>query len=348
MRTFYYRVTTNFGDHMNSWLWPRLIPELIEEQSQDVLVGIGSLIKSDLGKVPGRKIIFGTGSGYGPMPVPEEVADWRIYCVRGPLTARLLKLPPEKAVVDAAWLVDKLPDLRYQPGPREGSVFVPHWTTDVYANWRQPCADAGIRYISPFLDGTTVLNAIAGAKLAIVESLHGAIMADYYRVPWIPVATDGRVLEYKWLDFCMSLDLPFRAIRLPMSDRLERAFAGRPKPWSGELEYLREPKESDYAQVKVATQRPVTARYRAMIKLKGLARPVRGLGLSGAAALRASSLYRRSNAGRSGQLARLLEQIAQQPAFLSDDTLRQQKIDRLSELLDQLRADFSTASTLGR
>ena len=72
MRTFYYRVTTNFGDHMNSWLWPRLLPGMIEETSDDTLVGIGSLIKSDLSRVPGRKIIFGTGSGYGPMPLPQE------------------------------------------------------------------------------------------------------------------------------------------------------------------------------------------------------------------------------------------------------------------------------------
>jgi succinoglycan biosynthesis protein ExoV len=343
MRTFYYRVTANFGDHMNSWLWPRLMPELIEERSEDVLVGIGSLIKSDLGKVPGRKIIFGTGSGYGPMPVPEEVADWRIYCVRGPLTARLLKLPPEKAVGDAAWLVDRLPELRYQPGPREGTVFVPHWTTDVYANWRQPCADAGINYISPFLPGPTVLGAIAGAKLAIVESLHGAIMADYYRVPWIPVATDGRVLAYKWLDFCMSLDLPFRPIRLPVSDLLERALVGRAEAWSGDVEYLPEAHEADYAQVRYATQRPATRRYRATIKLKELARPVRAGGLSVAAALRATPPYRAAFGARSRQLADLLGRIAEQPAFLSDDAVRQRKLDQLSALLDQLRNDYAPA-----
>jgi succinoglycan biosynthesis protein ExoV len=139
MRVFYYRASKNFGDNLNHWVWPRLIPDQLGMESDDLLVGIGSLIKSDLSKVPGRKIIFGTGSGYGALPLAEEIASWRFYCVRGPLTARLLGLPSEKAVVDGAWLVDMLPDCRYRHRHQSGVVFVPHWTTDLYANWRQPC-----------------------------------------------------------------------------------------------------------------------------------------------------------------------------------------------------------------
>lgn len=341
MRLFYYRVTTNFGDRMNAWLWPRLIAGQLETPSDDVLVGIGSLIKADLGKVPGRKVIFGTGSGYGALPLSSEIADWRIYCVRGPLTAKLLGLSPDKAVVDAAWLVDQLPEFRYQPDrSREGTVFVPHWTTDLYANWRQPCADAGIRYVSPFDEGKAVLDAIAGARLAIVESLHGAIMADYYRVPWIPVATDDRVLEFKWLDFCLSLDLPFRPIRLPVTDAMERFFVRRPKPWSGSIEYLREPCEADFAAVPKARQTPVTFRYRAAIKLKKIARPVRAGLLSCIAAMRASRPYRKSFGEESVRLAGLLDAISREPSYLSSDAVRQERIDRLVATLDKFRADF--------
>lgn len=343
LRLFYYGVTTNFGDHMNAWLWPRLLPSLIGGSADEVLVGIGSLIKADLGKVPGRKVIFGTGSGYGPMPYPEEVTDWRIYCVRGPLTARLLNLDPEKAVVDGAWLVDELPDMRYQPGSRSGTVFVPHWTTDIYANWRQPCQAAGIGYVSPLLPGVEVFERIANARLAIVESLHGAIMADYYRVPWIPVASDGRVLSFKWLDFCMSLSLRYRPIRLPQTDMVERLFAGPARPWAGAVEYLPEAHESQFKAVGFAAQAAPTAAYRLKVRAKAAARPLRNAGLAGVQALRASPMLRAANQRRSDQLATLLTRIAQEPASLSDDAIRAEKLDRLRAALGTMRAHYGAA-----
>lgn len=344
MRTFYYRVTTNFGDHMNAWLWPQLLPGLIEEQSPDTLVGIGSLIKSDMSRVPGRKIIFGTGSGYGPMPLPQEIADWRIYFVRGPLTARLLDLPPEKAIVDAAWLVDELPALKHRDQPRSGTVFVPHWTTDVYANWRQPCADAGIDYISPFLPGEEVLARIAGAKLAICESLHGAIMADYYRVPWIPVATDGRVLAFKWLDFCQSVGLPYRPIRLPGTDWIERLVNGGEKPWSGGLEYLPEAKADDFQKVPFAAQKPDSAAYRARIRVKSAARSLRSRALTGLATMRSTAAFRRQFDAKSKRLAGLLDAVTREPALLSSDAIRDEKLAALRTQLHALRRDFGNGA----
>lgn len=341
MRLFYYRATTNFGDHMNSWLWPRLLPGLIEDESDHVLVGIGSLIKSDLSKVPGQKIIFGAGSGYGPMPLPQDRADWRIYFVRGPLTARLLDLPPDKAIVDGAWLIDRLPELRYRTRKRQGTVFVPHWTTDAYANWRQPCEDAGIDYVSPLLPGPEVLNRIAQSRLAIVESLHGAILADYYRVPWLPVASEGRVLAFKWLDFCMSLGLTFRPIRLPDTDAIERMIKRRSSNWSGELEYLPEAQESDYQGNGFATHRPVTITYRTKIKLKQAARPIRRASLAVLHAVRSSAPYRAGFADRSGRLAKLLSGIAEQPPFLSTDRVREEKLSQIDQMLDRLQRDFT-------
>lgn len=340
MRVFYYSVTTNFGDRMNAWLWPRLIPELLAEKTDDVLVGIGSLIQADVGKVPGRKVIFGTGSGYGPMPLPEEIADWRVYCVRGPLSARMLGLPAEKAVVDGAWLVDHIPELAYRKRDQEGTVFVPHWTTDVYANWRQPCREAGIRYVSPFMDGPAVLDAIAGARLAIVESLHGAIMADYYRVPWIPVATGERVLSFKWLDFCLSLGLRFRPIHLPVTDAIEHGLVGGAGDWVEGVRYMPEAVESDFAELPRARQTAVSWQYRMKVRAKALARPVRGAAFDVVNGLRATLPFRTAFAGRSARLAALLQQIANEPAQLSTDAARDEQLARLTACLGQLRSDF--------
>lgn len=330
MRLFYYNVTTNFGDHMNAWLWDAILPGLNGKRPDDVLVGIGSLIKSDLGKVPGRKVVFGTGSGYGPMPLPDEIAQWQVFCVRGPLTAGMLKLPESKAIIDGAWLVDLMPELAWSPNRRrEGTVFVPHWTTDLYANWRQPCRNAGIRYVSPFGHGPAVFEAIASARLAIVVSLHGAIVADYYRVPWIPVATDGRVLAFKWLDFCLSLGLPYRPIRLPVTDSVERVLSRNAEPWSGGLEYLPEARVPDIANVPFAKQSPVTLRYRAMIQLKAVARPVRAAGFAVLNHARSLPPMTTTFASRSRQLADLLTSIEREPPMLSGDDVRREKLDRL-------------------
>lgn len=340
MRLFYYRVTNNFGDKMNSWLWPRLLDGIVDEDSDSTLVGIGSLIKSDLSKVPGKKIIFGTGSGYGPMPLPEQVADWSIYCVRGPLTARLLRLPMSSSIVDAAWLIDDLPELRYSSGPREGTVFVPHWTTDAYANWRQPCELAGIRYISPMAEGHQVLRAIAGAKLAIVESLHGAIIADYYRVPWIPVATDGRVLSFKWLDFCLSIGVDFRPIRLPGTDVVEQLIERRVNREANCVEYLPVPHAEQFSEVPRGVSAPVTASYRLKMRLKATARPLRNGAVKRLQALRETALFRSAYKHRAECLASLLTQISLHNPTLSSDQMRSEKLEQILLKLHQLRQDY--------
>jgi len=339
MRVFYYSVTKNFGDHMNSWLWRRVFPDLIEEQSGDVLVGIGSLIKSDLSKVPGKKIIFGTGSGYGPMPVPEEIDDWNIYFVRGPLTARLLKLPPSKALVDGAWLVDQLEDLRYRPQQRRGVVFVPHWTTDLYANWRQPCEQAGVEYVSPFLEGSQVFKSIATAEVAVVESLHGAIMADYYRVPWIPVVTRGRVLSFKWLDFCQSLGLAYRPIELPLTDGVERLLGGTGDSGSA-LQYLPEQGVPDLDRIPYAPRQRATWSYRAAVKAKALARPLRASAMRMINGARRSAPIKALNRGRSEELASLLHLISQTEPYLSSDRTREEKLNQLKEMVHRLERDY--------
>lgn len=325
---------------MNAWLWPRLLGDIIKDVSDTRLVGIGSLIKSDLSKVPGRKVIFGTGSGYGPMPLPEEVTDWSVYCVRGPLTAHLLGLPASASIVDAAWLIDSIPELKYGACERKGTVFVPHWTTDAYANWQLPCKIAGIRYISPMAEGHEVLAGIAGAKLAIVESLHGAIIADYYRVPWIPVATDGRVLSFKWLDFCMSVGVDFRPIRLPGTDLIEQLLERRRCSDADTIEYLDIPPAEFFSEVPRGASAPATASYRLKLQLKAAARPFRAGAVAKLQAFRDTALLRHTYKNRAERLAALLTLITLENPTLSSDSTRSDKLEQITLKLEQLRKDY--------
>jgi len=335
MRTFYFNKNENFGDHLNSWLWPRLFPDQLAGPRDDVLIGIGTLLKTALNNLPGRKIVFGTGTGYGDIPLPEAVADWLIYFVRGPLTARALGIEPDKAIVDGAWLVDHLDDVRYRPGERKGIVFVPHYVTDLNANWQQPCADAGIRYVSPLIPDP-VLPAIAGAELAIVESMHGAIMADYYRVPWIPVATDQRVLSFKWIDFCSSVGLDFRPIGLPVSDPIERVITGKAAGGRKGIHYL--PQASvDFDRIRdVVPVRPSQSASFA----RSIGRKLRHATQENASKIRSISAYKGLYGSRSKDLAGLLLAIAKEPAHLSADAVRERKLDQLNTQVEKLRRDF--------
>ena len=45
MKLFYYQDPGgNFGDDLNAWLWPRLIPELLDGDEGSLFVGIGSIL----------------------------------------------------------------------------------------------------------------------------------------------------------------------------------------------------------------------------------------------------------------------------------------------------------------
>ena len=46
-------------------------------------------------------------------------------------------------------------------------------------------------------------------------------IADAFRVPWIPIALSREVSPFKWVDWAASLDLPYRPVCLPASNRIE-------------------------------------------------------------------------------------------------------------------------------
>ena len=214
MKLYYYKDPAgNFGDDLNPWLWPQLFPKPIEECFEDeiLFVGIGSILNHKIPEYPVKKVVFGSGFGYGSPP--SFTGHWRFHCVRGPLTARALKLPDYIAICDSALLVREL----IQPAQRAeySAAFMPHHTVAKYDNWPRICESLGIYYIDPTAPVANSVDAIRKSALVISESLHGAIIADAFRVPWIPVRTRPRIAEFKWHDWCASLQLEHRFEWLP-------------------------------------------------------------------------------------------------------------------------------------
>jgi succinoglycan biosynthesis protein ExoV len=210
----------NFGDELNRWLWQAVLPGMWDEDGDTLFVGIGTILDR---KLPDARtvLVFGTGAGYTapPTDIATNAVRWRIYGVRGPLTARALALEPRLALTDPAILLATLEEFRGLP--RRGVIFVPHWKSVRYGCWQRICASLGIEFVDPCSDSKAVVQRIASAEKVIAESMHAAIIADAFRVPWIPVALSREISPFKWTDWAASLDMSYRPVCLPASNRIE-------------------------------------------------------------------------------------------------------------------------------
>ena len=201
----------NFGDDLNLWLWPRLAPEVCDEQDPTLFVGIGTILSHHIPSKP-VKVVFGAGCGKtGPLPKIDD--RWKIYCVRGPLTASRLNLDPALALVDPAILVRRF--LNRPGGSKYPVSFMPHLQSMPHADWEALCARIGFHCIDPRSGVERVLMEIQKTELLLAEAMHGAIVADALRVPWIPVRMYSRFAEFKWQDWTQSIHVPLSLADVP-------------------------------------------------------------------------------------------------------------------------------------
>jgi len=225
MKLIYFRgKQPNFGDDLNGVLWPRLLPSLFDETGNQGFMGIGTLVGM---ATPGcvRLHVFSTGAGY------DAVDTWRverrIWCVRGPITARLLGT--DTALTDGAILA---PDIMGPPtGDPSGRTVgvIPHWQSLHFPGWEAACQAAGFRLISPIDTPERVHASIGGVSLLLTESLHGAIFADAMGIPWIPFVTTRNVSVLKWVDWCLSMGMAFTPVPLPPPSAAAALAFGRPE-----------------------------------------------------------------------------------------------------------------------
>lgn len=219
----------NFGDELNAWMWPRLLPGFFDDDASALFLGIGSIIGMPYDPAA-RKVVFGAGyvSGYHDHVPDVHGADWDVFFVRGPRTARSLGLPDRVGIGDAAILVRTLGLARHEVPGQIG--FMPHWESLPRGNWRAACALAGVRLIDPSSPVDEVLDAILGCEVMLSEAMHGAIVADALRVPWIPLLPIDSLHRDKWLDWAESLHVPLRFRRLWPSTLPEAQIAAARSP----------------------------------------------------------------------------------------------------------------------
>lgn len=216
MKLRYYKLPNgerNFGDELNPWLWEKLIPGILDEDASVAFVGIGSLINDGLPKrtrYARKTVIFGTGVGYGK-ELPKIDESYTIYCVRGLLSAQALGISEKLAITDGAVLIRKV--FSNQAPKKYRFSYMPHYEL-AGKGWELICEKIGFGYIDPRWSVEQVLSSISETEILLAEAMHGAIIADALRVPWIPISTNSSILPFKWQDWCMSIGVEYQPIRM--------------------------------------------------------------------------------------------------------------------------------------
>ena len=209
----------NFGDELNLHVWPELLPEgFLDEDESELFVGIGSIIGNHL-PAEARKFVMGSGyAGYMGLPDVHD-GSWDMRFVRGPRTAEKLGISPHLAICDSAVLLRamELP----APASNVGVAFMPHYESLERGLWAEACKLAGIKLIDATEPVETVLAQIQGADLLITEAMHGAIVADALRTPWVGAKPIYSGHHMKWLDWAGALSIDLRMHDLKPSSVLE-------------------------------------------------------------------------------------------------------------------------------
>lgn len=337
MKSYYWAGNNNFGDALNGWLWEKIFPELMSIDDDYTLIGVGSIINDGLKNIPGKKIIFGSGVGYGVSLGEDTKKQLEYYCVRGPLTAEKLGLDRKYSIIDSAWLIGFLPEYS-ETTTKKGIGFVPHWESVNRTTWDIACEKAGINYINPLLDSKSVIKQISESGLIIAESLHGAILADFFRIPWIPIQLSNNVLNFKWLDWCKSIDLEYFHYCLPPSDIVDH------------IHQKKVPKNDNthYKKIYVDNQKvPPAHSVSALSNMKYvksiIKTPARYLFNNTRDALvdhRDNILFSSWNEKRTDELASMLNLLSKEEPLLSRDNVREDRLGSLNDVVHRLKTNY--------
>jgi succinoglycan biosynthesis protein ExoV len=222
MKLYYFR-GPNFGDELNETLMPLVFPDFFDSDESTIFLGIGSVVEFDH-PAQARKIVFGSGFGhYGRAPEIDD-RTWKIYGVRGKRTAAALGISPGLVTGDAAILISKF--RKRDPAPCQKFSFMPHWRSFRFGIWERLAGELGLNFVDPRWPVETVLREIESSVVVMAEAMHGAIVADALRVPWIALSPVNPAHRFKWHDWAEALEIRLQPRRLAPSSSMEAFTSG--------------------------------------------------------------------------------------------------------------------------
>jgi len=167
----------------------------------------------------------------------------------------------------------------------------------------------------------------------VTEAMHGAIVADTLRIPWVPVVCSPAILPFKWSDWTRSVELAYRPRLLPPSSgwealkhlkiRLTDRVHARSRNAAEEDQDLIDDFHRRFGNIAVEDLHPKPA-----------------LNASKKSAARAmTALFDPIFQARA---ANALIAAAKSDAYLSDDRIFANRVDRLQDALERLRLGYWT------
>lgn len=226
MKLYYYQnksTSINFGDTLNAWLWPKILGNFLDDNDSELFVGFGTMLNERLPKHK-QLNIFSTGYGYATEKI-EPQNNWRIHCVRGPLTADALGLESKYAVADGAILAEEYVSRSNYPQFKYG--YMPHFV-NANQRWKNISEDIGVKFIDPTQSVDVTLRELSEIEILLTEAMHGAIIADSLGIPWIPIKSSKIINTFKWEDYCQSMGIQYQPCQLPpMSATVKPTVIGR-------------------------------------------------------------------------------------------------------------------------
>lgn len=205
MNLVYYKaIENNFGDDLNPFVFKKILGDFKNYKDVD-FVGIGSIIDERLTNDK-FKVVF--GSGLRDVNYKCNFDKFDIRFLRGPLSSRFLG--NKKFITDSAYLLGLL-DFK-KPEKKHKLSFMPYYKLMKSYNWKLFQTLTGINIIDPTNNVEDVINDILSSKKVISTAMHGAIVADVFRIPWnrfhMPHTSEESFFsEFKWKDWLQSIEI---------------------------------------------------------------------------------------------------------------------------------------------
>lgn len=201
----------NLGDYLTEAILGYMGHEFIpygsgqEFDNDGCLLAVGSLLGSwdFFDAIKGPIDVWGTGAR-GPS---VDSSNLSVHCVRGPKTAELLNVDVplgDPALLLPRWIVK---------GQEHGkSLYIPHcssinFVTNDEVEWVG--ADEVLDTTCFRHEVEEAIRRISGSDFVLTGSLHGAIIAQAYDVPWAFCFPKGRkvVMPFRLQDWCSYLGI---------------------------------------------------------------------------------------------------------------------------------------------
>lgn len=220
MKIYYWKEKKNFGDLLSSLLIQKfchLDSEWSKPQDSD-LVMVGSILEHLPSSYKG--IVAGSGKLHDTNSMLLSFAN--ILAVRGPLTAKALRLKKDVVLGDPGLLADELvedKDKEFDLG------IVAHWT-DKTLEQNPIFKKFNPKIIRVDDDPLKVISEIGRCKKIVSSSLHGIILADAFGIPRrieIPPRSLTHPQQegglFKWKDYSASIEMKLEIGVTQLADR---------------------------------------------------------------------------------------------------------------------------------